>query len=310
MDIKFRSLSKQAADCQRFIQRLNNVDSISIQEEIAGLIRNEIRRLEKDIESVKILADEEDCQSTRNQILNRLGEYETQCTRLQNSARQAILKSKQRVTEKEQQNRKALFGNRINGENFTEQYELLKRNSKGNNEALLRATSNVTDALKRTSTLMQQELEKSAYSANTLADSSKTISATLSEYENLGSLLNLSKRMITHLETSDWIDRIVLFIGITIFCLVVIYIIKKRTWDVGVSWLTWLSSFSNNKNTLTSTSVSSSSLISTIIPSSTKEIITVATNTVKESIILLESTTTTSITTPSSSVIHTWPDEL
>ncbi|KAI9307290.1 Sec20-domain-containing protein [Cunninghamella echinulata] len=308
MDIKFRSLSKQAADCQRYIQRLNNIDSISIQEEIASLIRNEIRRLEKDIENVKILADEEDRQSTRNQILNRLGEYETQCIQLQNTARQAILKSKQRVTEKEQENRKALFGNRNSEGNFTEQYELLKRNSKGNNESLLRATSNVTDALRRTSTLMQQELEKSTYSANTLADSSKTLSATLSEYENLGSLLTLSKRMITHLETSDWIDRIILFFGITFFCLVVLYIIKKRTWDVGVSWINWISSFNNNKKAI----ISSSSLIpsptsSTTISSSTTttKIISAATNSIINNVILVDPTAT-----PPSAVIHTWSDEL
>ncbi|CAO3624727.1 unnamed protein product [Cunninghamella echinulata] len=253
---------------------------INIQEEIASLIRNEIRRLEKDIE-----------------------------VKLQNTARQAILKSKQRVTEKEQENRKALFGNRNNGGNFTEQYELLKRNSKGNNESLLRATSNVTDALRRTSTLMQQELEKSTYSANTLADSSKTLSATLSEYENLGSLLTLSKRMITHLETSDWIDRIILFFGITVFCLVVLYIIKKRTWDVGVSWINWISSFNNNKKIIISSSSSliPSSTSSTTISSSTTtaNIISAATNTIKNSVILLDSTTT-----PSSAVIHTWSDEL
>lgn len=35
-------------------------------------------------------------------------------------------------------------------------------------EAVLRASSDVTEALKRTSTLMQQELEKSTFSASML----------------------------------------------------------------------------------------------------------------------------------------------
>ncbi|ORZ23589.1 Sec20-domain-containing protein [Absidia repens] len=244
MDAKFRSLSKQAADCQRLIYRINNVDSLAVQEEVASLIRNDVRRLEKDIQSVKLLADEEDRQATKNQILNRLGEYETQYRQLQITSRQAILKSKQRIQQKEQETREALFGNKRTdgGHNFTEEYELRQRNSRGNDESLLRATSSVTEALQRTSTLMQQELEKSSYSASTLAESSKTLSGTLSEYDNLGSLLTISKRMITHLETSDWFDRLVLLFGVIVFSLVVLYIIKKRTYDVGKSWISWMGS--------------------------------------------------------------------
>lgn len=50
MDAKFRSLSKQAADCQRHIYRINNVDSINVHEEVANLIRNDVRQLERDIQ--------------------------------------------------------------------------------------------------------------------------------------------------------------------------------------------------------------------------------------------------------------------
>lgn len=66
------------------------------------------------------------------------------------------------------------------------------------------------------------------------------MSSTYSEYQNFGSLLTLSKSIITKLETSDWLDRILLGLGFLFFLTVVIYIIKKRTWDVGISWATWL----------------------------------------------------------------------
>lgn len=64
--------------------------------------------------------------------------------------------------------------------------------------------------------------------------------STYSEYQNFGSLLTLSKSIITKLEASDWLDRIFLLLGLLFFVSVVIYIIKKRTWDVGISWATWL----------------------------------------------------------------------
>ncbi|CAO3591412.1 unnamed protein product [Absidia cylindrospora] len=294
MDAKFQSLSKQAADCQRLLYRINNVESLAVQEEVSNLIRNAVRRLEQDIQSVKLLADEEDCQATKNQILNRLGEYETQYRQLQVTSRQAILKSKQRIQQKEQETREALFGKKRTdgGHNFTEEYELRQRNSRGNDESLLRATSSVTEALQRTSTLMQQELEISSYSASTLAESSKTLSGTLSEYDNLGSLLTISKRMITHLETSDWFDRLLLLFGVTVFSLVVLYIIKKRTYDVGKSWISWMGSAVIEKK---STSLTISA---TMAPSSMSSLVSSSSSSSSSSLVV-ESTISSFIPSPS-----------
>lgn len=52
--------------------------------------------------------------------------------------------------------------------------------------------------------------------------------------------MHISKRVITQLESSDWFDRLLLLFGLLLFCGVVFYIIKKRTWDVGISWVSWL----------------------------------------------------------------------
>lgn len=43
-------------------------------------------------------------------------------------------------------------------------------NYRQHDEAILQTSSDVTEALKRTSTLMQQELEKSAFSASMLGN--------------------------------------------------------------------------------------------------------------------------------------------
>ncbi|KAF7722933.1 hypothetical protein EC973_002565 [Apophysomyces ossiformis] len=243
LETRFRTLSRLAAECQRHIDRLEKVDSITIQQEVAALIRDDIRRFEADVQAIKQLADEAERESSKLQILGRLGEYETQLQSLRISSRQAIVQSKQRVDQQEKKNREELFGlgNHTNGESFTERYELKQRGLRGSaDETILRASSDVTEALKRTSTLMQQELEKSAYSATMLADSSKTLAGTYAEYQNFGSLMTISRRLISQLENSDLLDRILLLVGVVIFCLVVLYIVKKRTWDVGISWMSWL----------------------------------------------------------------------
>ena len=80
-----------------------------------------------------------------------------------------------------------------------------------------------------------------------LAESSKTLSGTYSEYQNLGSLVHISKGVITQLEASDWFDRLLLAFGLFLFSMVVLYIIKKRTWDVGISWVSWLTQTEKSK---------------------------------------------------------------
>ncbi|KAI8969284.1 Sec20-domain-containing protein [Mycotypha africana] len=251
IDTKFRSLSKLAAECQIQIERLYHVDSNTVQREVTELIRNTMRQLEQEMEVVKQLVEVEDKEATRLAFLNRLSEYEHQFKQLQVNSRQAILRSRKRIDEQEKKNREELFGmfKRSTDKSFTEQFELKQRGLKNSQheDAMLRASSDVTEALKRTSTLMQQELGKSAFSREMLAQSSKTLSSTHSEYQNLGSLVHISKRVITQLEASDWLDRLLLLFGLLFFCGVVFYIIKKRTWDLGISWLSWLTASRKNK---------------------------------------------------------------
>ncbi|CAO3624479.1 unnamed protein product [Mucor hiemalis] len=304
IETKFRSLSKLAAECQRQVERLYHVDSITVQKEVADLIKSNIRCLEQDIEVVKQLAEEEDREASKIAILNRLGEYENQLRQLQVNSRQSILRSKKRVDEQEKKDREELFGvgRRINGKSFTEQYELKQRGAQRgqHDESVLRASSDVTEALKRTSTLMQQELEKSTFSASMLAESSKTLSSTYTEYQNLGSLVHISKRVITQLEASDWFDRLLLLFGLLLFCSVVLYIIKKRTWDVGISWVSWL----------TQTKKSKSGAITAITKTILATPSTVESASMTRSIIATVTTTALSAITYTSPVISLIKDEL
>ncbi|KAI7901805.1 Sec20-domain-containing protein [Cokeromyces recurvatus] len=304
VETKFRSLSRFTAECQRQIERLQHVDSILVQKELAELVKSTIRDLEQETEYIKQIAEEEDTEASKMNILNRLGEYENQLKQLQITSRQAILSSRKRVNDQEKRNREELFGigNRANGKTFTEQYELKQRGIRKSqhDDALLRASSDVTEALKRTSALMQQELEKSSISAGMLAESSKTLSSTYNEYQNLGSLVHISKRVITQLENSDWFDRLLLLFGLIFFCSVVFYIIKKRTWDVGISWISWLTQRKKNRKIATKIYTVTSSLITTVktetISKSKERLVTKTTTSLFQSTqtVLLDATATVS----------------
>jgi len=117
----------------------------------------------------------------------------------------------------------------------------------------MNASAAVTDALRRTTVLMQQELERSALSTRMLGtslglplvihynyscteESTQTMAMTSDLYSSFSMLLNASKGLVTSLEKADWLDRLLILLSLSFFLLVVAYIIKKRVIDKGL-WL-------------------------------------------------------------------------
>lgn len=49
IDSKFRSLNRLTAECQRHIERLDRVDSLTLQKEVSDLIKSDLRSLEQEI---------------------------------------------------------------------------------------------------------------------------------------------------------------------------------------------------------------------------------------------------------------------
>lgn len=116
------------------------------------------------------------------------------------------------------------------------------------------ANDAVTDALRRTTQLMHQELERSVLSTQMLGmcmanntsscptlsrlldESTKTMTSTSDVYSSFSTLLTTSKTLVTALEKSDWLDRLLILSSLAFFLLTVAYILKKRIIDKGL-WL-------------------------------------------------------------------------
>ena len=120
------------------------------------------------------------------------------------------------------------------------------------------ATSDVTEGLRRTLQLMQQEVDRSLVSNELLGASlslssspldsehgieprtpatesqTKTMELTSNQYSTLSSLLHTSRALITALERSAILDRLVLFGAFAFFAAVCAHIFKKRVIDRGV----------------------------------------------------------------------------
>ena len=120
----------------------------------------------------------------------------------------------------------------------------------------MKANSDVTDALRRTVSLMQAELERSVLTTQMLDSSTATIRSTSLQHDTLNSVMSTSKQLITALEKSDWLDRILIISGFIFFLLVVLFILKQRIVDRGLRiafwWTKFLPNFSSDEQLLRS----------------------------------------------------------
>jgi len=120
----------------------------------------------------------------------------------------------------------------------------------------MKANSDVTDALRRTIALMQAELERSVLTTQMLDTSTSTLRSTSLQHDTLTTIMSTSKHLITALEKSDWLDRMLILSGFGFFLLVVLFIVKERLLDRGLRiafwWTRFIPSFSDDEALLMS----------------------------------------------------------
>jgi protein transport protein SEC20 len=77
-----------------------------------------------------------------------------------------------------------------------------------------------------------------------LVDSSTaTLRSTSTTHDTLTAVLGASKQLVTALEKSDWLDRVLILSAFVFFVLVVLFIVKQRVVDKGVRIAFWWTRF-------------------------------------------------------------------
>lgn len=192
---------------------------------ITSQIKIELNQLDNKLDELEILADECEEDSIRSHALKIVQEHRNDASRLRSSLRTISLEVKRTMSNAAIQSSRA---------------ELLsgakpKNRSSDPEEALMSASSDVTQSLRNTLELMKQELDRSVMSTHMLEQQTATLKLTSDEYFTFGELMKTSRALITSLQRADLFDRIILSAALLFFVLVCIYILKKRIFDRGIS---------------------------------------------------------------------------
>ncbi|GAA5859079.1 hypothetical protein JCM8547_003995 [Rhodosporidiobolus lusitaniae] len=226
----------QLADCR---------GPLPFHEELAAGVRSELAGCRRDLDELKLEVDDLDRARDRLAAADHVKLIQQRleaCTKLY---RQAVVTSKRQIDSFSHLSaREELLSGQGgqgggSGRESPSSYGSMRRAKspaagQGGDDALMSATSDVTEGLRRTLQLMQQEVDRSLVSNELLQSQTQTMQLTSDEYSSLSSLMTASKNLITSLERADVVDRLLLFGAFAFFAAVCAHIFKKRVLDRGL----------------------------------------------------------------------------
>ncbi|KZP15315.1 Sec20-domain-containing protein [Athelia psychrophila] len=232
------SIQRRQKDLTEFqIPRLRNCRGpLNVQQNFAAELREDIDALSKQIEALDVSFGDQKGERNRRALRMSVDEFLETLGIMRRNARAALLTSKRVIDSQSVSQREELLRSSV----MTEKQN---SNEKSGGDALMKANDDVTDSLRRTIGLMQTELERSVLTSQMLDSSTATLRSTSATHDTLEAVMGTSKQLITALEKSDWLDRLLIISAVCFFFLVVLFILKQRFVDRGLRIALWWTRF-------------------------------------------------------------------
>ncbi|KAJ9118654.1 hypothetical protein QFC22_003874 [Naganishia vaughanmartiniae] len=205
---------RRVADLQAYqLPRLRDCKGpVDLQRELSAELKEDIRRVKRSIDTLDAVAYEQETEREKERYLGICRELSQELDTVHRMYREALLESTRKIKTAS-----------------SEQYELVPEKTpeiagtpvsgQGQDDALQTKTNEVTDALRRTAANMRAELERL--------------------YDTYSNLLTTSTRLVKQIERADWYDKLIIFLALGLFFLVVAFIIKRRVLDKAVRGVGW-----------------------------------------------------------------------
>ncbi|KAJ8595855.1 hypothetical protein M405DRAFT_806476, partial [Rhizopogon salebrosus TDB-379] len=195
----------------------------------AAEVREDIEGLARQVEELDVLVDDQRTERARRELRTRVEVFRDSLTNLRKDSRAALLASKHAIDAQSWSLREELLRSSSLREKCTS-----SSSEKSAEDTLTKANRGVTEALQRTIGLMQKELEHSVLSTQLLESSTATLQSASTAQDTLNLVIGTSKQLITVLEKTDWLDRVLIISALVFVGLVVLFILKSRIIDRGL----------------------------------------------------------------------------
>jgi len=206
--------------------------TISKQQELSEDVRESVGAVAREIEELDAMIDDQRGEKTRRDLSNVVEEFRRELVDLRTDMRTAILTSKRAVDALKKSNRDELLYHPSTSEKDDA--------PRGKDPTLQSAQEDLTSALSRTLALMSDSLATSVHTTQLLQSSSAALKSTSSTHDTLAFTLQSTKMLVTALEKSDWMDRVLILSAFAFFLGVVAFVLKQRVLDRGIVMLGWV----------------------------------------------------------------------
>uniref|UniRef100_A0A1A7WM19 BCL2/adenovirus E1B interacting protein 1b n=2 Tax=Iconisemion striatum TaxID=60296 RepID=A0A1A7WM19_9TELE len=206
-DLEIKALIQDIRDCpgpQSALMELN----LQVKEKFSKL-RLRIQNLEE-------MAQEQDRELVRLQILAETESQRRQMMSNQVAWRRANLACKLAIDSLEKD--ELLRG----GEHQS------SRHRKVTKECLVETSGNITESLMSISRMMSEQVKQTEDTIGVLATSSRTVQETNEEFKNMTGTIHLGRKLILKYNRRELTDKLLIFLAFALFFSTVLYILKKR----------------------------------------------------------------------------------
>ncbi|XP_022091773.1 vesicle transport protein SEC20-like isoform X2 [Acanthaster planci] len=178
-------------------------------------IEEQMKRTQNRIQDLERIANEQDKETDRLDILKDVENFRKQLSSTQTSVRKAKLSCKMAI---DRQERASLLQGGTDP-------DLRKRMNK---ESLAKTAGSITDNLMSLNRMMAANVTQSTLTNQVLEKSSATLSDTHEEFKGMGGVIQTSRSLLTKYNRRELTDRLLIFLGVALFLATVLYILKKR----------------------------------------------------------------------------------
>ncbi|CAL4108620.1 unnamed protein product, partial [Meganyctiphanes norvegica] len=188
-------------------------------EELGSLVRSRIGELREQIQELKRLAQEQDSEAARNQLLEEVDRADKMLQDNHKAFRNAILTSQLAINQRSKDELLAPSTIEEGSETGVRQRDRMKR------EGLLKKSSQLTDDLLTVTRMIKDNTDKSTKTLDRLVEGSQTIASTQEELATMGSVIGHAKKILNKYGRRENTDKLLIFLGLVFFlasCLVVL----------------------------------------------------------------------------------------
>ncbi|KAM9962663.1 hypothetical protein ACTFIW_007442 [Dictyostelium discoideum] len=222
IEYSIRDSFKSLSDCTSMLEIQNlNTHIKSNLEKLNQLLKEANEKLYERNNTIEI-------EQSKKELQFHKEEYEN----LKVLQRKANLQTSKNLQEKYKQNKKLLLSG---SEKITQQSRFYSnQNSKAD---LLKTSISLTDTLKRTRNFMNTQVSRSSDILHEINESSKIVDKTVNQQKEYENITTEGKSLLTKLKRRDMTDKLLIWFGLIVFLLVVVYILKVRFGTQIINWI-------------------------------------------------------------------------